>query len=217
MCREIGDRGLPPTVDEGLPPTAAAPQQEGQQAFAPQLELGPAPVLLSDPSLHGLHLEASVERRTAASPTMHGISPLVSMEHAGSREAVGSSSGLLELHMALVAKYDATLEQVQELLARQRLREGLTPAMPTADELSALQARLEAMEAAELLTEEEMLGLDDVMADFLAVRAVAPAVAATMGVLGAAAAKVRQMVDLSQGFGADRRFARQLRRQFLSC
>ena len=146
---------------------------------------------------------------------------MFALERASSRsldatDGNGGGAGLLELHMALVAKHDATLERMAGLLAEQQLRDGLTPALATAQELGALQARLEALEASGLLTEEETFALDDVLAEFLAVRALAPAVAATSVTMGASAGKVRQMVDLSVGFAADRRFARQLRRQFFA-
>ena len=208
MVREIGDRGRP-SVDEGLPPPSQHTEPPTPaHANAPET-LAPAPT--------STQRSAPEPRIPAESPSMASMSPMFAMEHVSSPSRTeGTGGGLLEVHMALVAKHDATLEKMSQLIAEQQLRAGLTPALPSTDELTTLQARLESLEAAGLLSEEESFALDDQLAEFLAVRALAPAVAATMVSMGASAGKVRQMVDLSDGFAADRRFARQLRRQFFT-
>ncbi len=221
MCREIGDRGKP-IVHEGLPPSPAASQQTTlvPEAAAATPPMVPRSVPAVEPTLNktrntNITGEAESYREYVSTPMTPSM---CTMEHAslGGPTTEASVGSLLEVHMALVAKYDATVEKMTELLAEQQLRTRVTPAPPTTEELMTLQERLETLVAAELLTEEESYSLDDVLAEYLSVRSLAPAVAATMVTIGASLGKARQMVDLSAGFAADRRFARQLRRHFLT-
>lgn len=222
MCREIGDRGKP-IVHEGLPPSPATSQQTTlvPEAAAPAPTMVPCPVPAAvEPTLNQTrNTTITAEAESYGDYVSTPMTPSIcATERASLRRPTTEASvgGLLEVHMALVAKHDATVEKMTELLAEQQLRTGVTPAPPTTEELMALQERLEALVAAELLTEEESYSLDDVLAEYLSVRSLAPTVATTMVTMGASMGKARQMVDLSAGFAADRRFARQLRRHFLT-
>ena len=222
MCREIGDRGRPSVVHEGLPPSPATSQQSTlvPEAAAPAPTMVPRPVPAVEPTLNQTrNTNITAEAESYGDYVSTPMTPsMCTTEHASLRRPTTEASvgGLLEVHMALVAKHDATVEKMTELLAEQQLRTRVTPAPPTTEELMALQERLEALVAAELLTEEESYSLDDVLAEYLSVRSLAPAVAATIVAMGTSLGKARQMVDLSAGFAADRRFARQLRRHFLT-
>ena len=77
--------------------------------------------------------------------------------------------------------------------------------------LAALQSRLEAIHAAKLLTDDELFALEDICADFIALGTVTEEVVAASG----AAAKLLQLVRVSEGIRPDSGFARQARRKFV--
>lgn len=95
------------------------------------------------------------------------------------------------------------------------------PVRPTAvisdEQLSALQARLLAMHAAELLQDEELYHLEDVCADFIAIRSALAGGVVTQDVVHGggsqgAAALVSTLVGVSEAMSNDGSFARQCRR-----
>ena len=75
-------------------------------------------------------------------------------------------------------------------------------------QLEALQARLHVMHTAKLLTEEELGGLEDTIADCIEVRP-------TADVKDHAVDQTLRMVLLSERMQVDGSFARQLRRKFV--
>ena len=79
-------------------------------------------------------------------------------------------------------------------------------------QLEALQARLDAFQKAELLSDDEIGALEDCIADYIDCRSSLNPAAAEIGV---AAEKVKKMVGLSEGMVKDGMLARQLRRKFL--
>eukprot|EP01045_Picozoa_sp_COSAG04_P017917 COSAG04_NODE_1621_length_6101_cov_11.014750_6_plen_97_part_00 len=96
------------------------------------------------------------------------------------------------------------------------MREELTPKPAvTEEQLTALQSRLEAIHAAQLLTDDEVFALQDLCADFMAVGLVTADMTAEMASAHAAAAKLLQLVRLSEGIASDGSFARQARRKFV--
>ena len=78
-------------------------------------------------------------------------------------------------------------------------------------QLEALQARLDALHQAKLLTDDEVYKLEDCVADFIECRSSASVAAAEMG---AAAGAAKKLVGLSEGVAKDGMLARQLRRKF---
>ena len=109
----------------------------------------------------------------------------------------------LEREDRIRAEMEAKLEQ---------MREELTPRPAvTAQQLAALQSRLEAIHAAKLLTDDELFALEDICADFITLGTVTAEVVATSG----AAAKLVQLVRVSEGIRPDSGFARQARRKFV--
>ena len=83
-----------------------------------------------------------------------------------------------------------------------------------AEQLQALEARLGAMHAAQLLSEEELFALEDVIGDFVAAKPAVGVFALEMVGCNPAAAQLKQLVALSEGFASDKAFARQARRRF---
>ena len=108
--------------------------------------------------------------------------------------------------------------QMQAL--REELREELTPRPAvTEEQLATLQSRLEAMRAAQLLTDEELFALEDLCADHVQAQASTIAVLSQDLVCSSAAygatAKLAQLVGLSEALASDAGFARQARRKFV--
>ena len=79
-------------------------------------------------------------------------------------------------------------------------------------QLEALQARLDALHQAKLLTDDEVFKLEDCVAEFIECRSSLTVAAAEMS---AAAEQVKKLVGLSEGVAKDGMLARQLRRRFV--
>ena len=109
----------------------------------------------------------------------------------------------------------------------EKLREEMTPPEPapaiTEEELATLQARVQALHAAQLLADEELFVAEDLCADYLELQASVPsggvltqeAIQTCVGHSYAAAAKLLKLVRLSAGMASDAAFARQLKRKFV--
>jgi len=78
-------------------------------------------------------------------------------------------------------------------------------------QLEALQARLDALHQAKLLTDDEVFKLEDCVADFIECSS---SLSASSAELVAAAEKVRKLAGLSERVARDGMLARQLRRKF---
>ena len=79
-------------------------------------------------------------------------------------------------------------------------------------QLAGLQARLEALRDAELLTDEELHVLEDICGDFVELGPVTLEMVPSSD----AACKCLRLTRLSEGIAADRAFARQARRKFIN-
>ena len=117
-------------------------------------------------------------------------------------------------HKAEVDKMRADME---------KMRAELAPTLPqeliSAEQLALLQARLESLHAAQLLTDEEFFALEDLCADYLEVQTFAAGVL-TQEVVGSnpaygEVAKLAQLIAVSEGLASDAGFARQARRKFV--
>ena len=217
VVREIGDRGKPSkrtaaAVSEGVPPLvpapAPAPAPRAQPSPRPARAPAPAPEPAPEPA------PSPPTPRTALAPSARSadrsFSP--SMQLAPSTEQPGGG---------MVVEMSTVVDRMEALEARVK---GLTPAPPkelvSAEQLAALETRLDAMHEARLLSDDELFALEDICADYLELKT------STAGVLtqelacanprGAAAwAKLAKMVVLSEGTASDPRCARQLRRKFV--
>ena len=118
---------------------------------------------------------------------------------------------------AKLERAQADMDKLREEMKAQQ-REAVT-----ADELSALQARLEALHAAQLLADEELHMVEDLCADFVELQAAVPnggvltqnTIYSAVGHSYSAAIKLHKLVRLSASMGSDGAFARQLKRKFL--
>ena len=129
-------------------------------------------------------------------------------------EARQDAKQLQAEHKAEVDKMRADME---------KMRAELAPTLPqeliSAEQLALLQARLESLHAAQLLTDEEFFALEDLCADYLEVQTFAAGVL-TQEVVGSnpaygEVAKLAQLIAVSEGLASDAGFARQARRKFV--
>ena len=104
---------------------------------------------------------------------------------------------------------------VSERERAERLEAQIQEDVVSEAQVLALGSRLEALHAAGLLTDEESNAFEDLVADFIDVRATVGAV--TMGVVrfNAVADKTQRLVALSESMPKDAAFARQARRKFV--
>jgi len=212
--REIGDRGKPrlavARVPEGVPPAPMRPP-----APAP----APARALTSSP--HG----SSGSGRLA--PAERSFTPTMSPSQLQG-DSLNSSAvvELLERQQSLLlelrdeAKADQAKAQAKMELAQSELREEMEARLApreaiSAERLTALETRLEAMHAAQLLTDEELFSLEDCLADYFELKATYSVVTAEMLHANADAVKLLKLIVLSEGLAKDAAFARQARRKFM--
>ena len=223
VTREIGDRGKPKAaLLEAVPPPkapapapapaptptapgpATAPATPSRAVFSPSFQASP------QPQQHQQQLAASVTRG----------------ENSFNQGSSGSGLSLREVSTFM----DGLLDKQRDRDDEQREREDrltkvlmaqLTPQPAiSAEQLEALQARLEGLHADQLVSEEELHALQDLIADYIELRTSTAAVL-TREVVGlggggfAAAAKLAQLVGLSEGMPAGGAFARQARRKFV--
>ena len=174
-------------------------------------------------------LRATPNSAQTFTPSMQA--PLV--QHAG---PIGSPAELSALFTEIRQDARAERDEFEVKMERQRdeakaemeklraeIRAELTPApaqeLISPEQLAVLQARLESLHAAQLLSDEEFFALEDLCADFLELQG------STVGVLSqdlvcssaayGVAAKLAKMVVVSEGITSDAGFARQARRKFV--
>ena len=136
-------------------------------------------------------------------------------------------SAFVELADKMQARTEDKIDRMREEMKAERaemkaekeeLRRELTPAVVvTDDQVQALGARLEALHAAQLISDDELFALEDCIADFLEAKAAFNLEAVTAEVASAhrAVGKVHKLVVLSEGVPRDPMLARQLRRKFV--
>ena len=109
------------------------------------------------------------------------------------------------------AKLEAKIEE-----QRQRMQELMAPQEAVSDQqVEAVTARLQAVHAAQLLSDDELFAVEDGIADFLEVKAACGVVTPMIVNTQDAAGKVHKLVVLSRGMVDDAMFARQVRRKFV--
>ena len=122
------------------------------------------------------------------------------------------------------AKLEARAEADKQKLRQEMecnvagIREQLQPPPDAISEgqLSTLQTRLQALHAAQLLSDDELYALEDLVADYLEFRCSAGGlVTAAMTQVNEVAGKLLKLVALSEGTVADPAFARQVRRKYV--
>ena len=99
---------------------------------------------------------------------------------------------------------------------KEELRRELAPtAVVTDEQLAALEARLEALHAAQLISEDELFSLEDCIADFCEAKAIFEVLTTEVAHANSAVGKVHKLVVLSEAVPKDAMFARQARRKFV--
>jgi len=83
------------------------------------------------------------------------------------------------------------------------------------EQVDAVTARLEALHAAQLLSDDELFALEDCVADFIEAQASYDVVTMEAVNANCAIGKVHKLVALGEGMPRDAMFARQLRRKFV--
>ena len=101
--------------------------------------------------------------------------------------------------------------EMRELEAKLRPQEAVS-----AERLSALQARLEAVHAAQLLSDDALHELENCVADYLDLVASIGVVTTGMASAHSAASKLMKLAVLSERMTSDAAFARQCQRKFCS-
>ena len=106
--------------------------------------------------------------------------------------------------------------QLREQATEARIEKLAPQEAISAEQVEALTARLEALHAAQLLSDDELFGLEDCVADFVEAKCAVDVTIVTTETVNAlrAVGKVQKLVALSAGMPRDAMFARQLRRKF---
>jgi hypothetical protein len=202
LCREIGDRGKG-SLPEGVPPApapvpvpATPPQAVAtvDQGFSPSMQMSPGQALGQQtvPGLGGSFAE---------------VAAILKADRA-------------ELEARLDAK-DAKMErQRKEMEARIEQLTAPAPAAMSDEQVAALQARLEVLHTAKLLTDEELWVFEDIVADYVELKMATPGQLITEQMVTASpadapASKLHKLVGLSTAMARDQSLARQARRKFL--
>lgn len=221
VCRELGDRGKPiasrkVSVAEGVPP-----------ALAPALAPVRAPAAISVSATPPRAALATVTPEQSFSPSMQ--MPSMAQQRVGgglgSLGSLGEVSAFMErqqliqterdsqVRAELMAEMDKQRKEMQtkldEVEAKMTKQE-----LVSAEQLLALQTRLEVVHASQLLTDDELYLLEDLCADFLDLKSSMGTVAVEMVHSLGVASKVHRLVGLSEGLARDGSFARQLKRKF---
>ena len=109
-------------------------------------------------------------------------------------------------------------QQMQEQMKeqRQQIEELKAPQEAiSAQQVEALTARLEAMHAAKMLSDDELFAVEDCVADFVEARASCEVVTMETVNTNRAVGKAHKLVALAEAMPGDAMFARQLRRKFV--
>ena len=115
------------------------------------------------------------------------------------REAARETARAVEAKLQAQQAVQAAVEEARPKLPHESISE---------EQLAALQARLQALHDAQLLTDEERDAIEDTVADCIEAMETAVVSAPELG-------RVRKMVVLSERISADAALARQLRRKFV--
>ena len=102
---------------------------------------------------------------------------------------------------------DKLREEAAEARGRAEMQPKLAVEAISDEQLAALQARLQSLHTARLLTDDELYSIEDTIADCVEVRSTAPVTAPAVG-------QVLKMLSLSESIAVDGSLAGQLRRKF---
>ena len=202
LCREIGSRGQP-QLSESVPP-ARAPAAARASTRAAR---APAPAPLPAPAAPA-QLAATPER--TFTPSMQGS--------VSQQQLAIASTGVAQASFGDMIAFMREERDTMEAKMREQMREMEAKLAPkeviSAEQIDAVTARLEALHAAQLLSDEELFALEDCMADFVEAKGTVEVVTADAVNTVRAVGKMHKLISLSEGMPRDAMFARQLRRKF---
>jgi hypothetical protein len=242
VVREIGDRGQPKPQPAAaasggaappartLAPPEASPFPAPAPAPAPVPAAPPRAALTTSDAGHG-RAPAAQAMPQAAPPVAHGGSlaelsrfvkeqqvVLFEREAQADARAERARQDARAERAELEARMEAQRREMEARLEAERreLEVRLASARAITDEeLAALQARLEALRGARLLSDAQAFALEDLCADVIELEAAAGALTMQAVHTSRAVAKARTLVAMSERVPADAAFARQLKRKFV--
>ena len=220
LVREIGERGKP-HLSEAVPPTASstprgrapAPAPAPEPARAPPRAAALAPALAPAPA-------PAPRLSPAPAPAPAAVVPAATPERSFTPSVRSPAAQLQAVDaLPLMEKLleEARVEKAEMRAEIDQLRKELEPQHEKVsdEQLAALQARLEAVHEAKLLSDEEFFALEDLCADFAELQPTAGPVTSETVRAAELADKVRRLVCVSEKMAADASFARQARRKFV--
>ena len=237
VVRELGERGHPEAssggrVSEGVPPGVAS-SWSLEPSPAPAPALAPAASTVMEHSGFSPSMQLSspapvvVQQRSTtedASLVVVLLEREEQMRQEAKAERVEQEAKVEKLRQETEAKAAAEKAELRQEMQqqmekmREEIEEKLTPAEAISEQrLASLQARLEALHVAKLLGDDELYALEDMMADYLELKASmgTHVVTSEMVYASASASKLLKVVGLSEGVAADGAFARQVRRKYV--
>ena len=231
---EIGGRGALPLaaassgVPEGIPPLPAAlASHDGVSGNVTPLP--PARVHVAAPDVATLEaaptaLPASPSRdETQATP---GATP--GRSSAGRAGSAGSGStacaSLSDISTFFREVRQAANLERAELKAELKAELGGVGSLPppaaalafSEEQFARMQSRLESIHAANLISDEELFGLEDFCGDVIELESLVGSLRVEMALANELVAKARKLVALSEKLVSDAAFARQLRRRIFA-
>jgi hypothetical protein len=242
VVRELGGRGQPkarsaPRVSEGVPPAAASSRSlEPSPSPAPAPAPARTPVPALAPTLPWAPAPAPAAAAASASsftPSMQLSSPTVAPQQRSTTDDASLVAVLLEREERMWHEMEAKTEklrqeakeekaelrlEMQQQMEKMREEMKPTPAAEAISEqrLAVLQARIEALHASKLLSDDELYALEDMLADYLELKS------SSMGVVtlemvhvSESASKLLKLLGLSEGVVGNSMFARQARRKYV--
>ena len=219
LAREIGGRGMR-RVPESVPPASVR---------APALATGPAPAPAPAPAPRAPAPAPAPAQARALAPAPAPAAPAAALlapaqSFTPTMQTNADALPLVErLLEQLVERDEAARQEARAEKAAMRAELDKLQAQLTAprEAVSARQveevtARVEALHAAQLLSDEELFAVEDCIADFVEARAAYDVVTAEIVHANAAVmGKLHKLVALSEGLAHDSMFARQLKRKFV--
>jgi hypothetical protein len=229
VVREIGERGrgrstakqtpAVPLMPEGVPPAAAA----AAAALAPRTPTASSTPRAAETTTLSQSFSPSVFQPLSAQTGQ--LQPQL-QPHGGVTSASEAAylcemmSFMREERQTMVAAMERQRQELEAKVA------ALTPSPPSEavseGALAALQARLESMHAAKLLSDAELYSVEDMLADFVELKASMAGQPITEAMIYAplaqqcsTASTLHKLVRLSASMVGDVAFARQLRRKFV--
>lgn len=199
------------------PHLAAAPAShpDAPSTVAPVPRPAPAPTASCTPSTQVTSLTAQVQPSAQAMNSSTSMAMMDILRELRAEAKAEVTDLRAEARSETAALQLKVVELEAQLMAEKDVK--LQPEEPaiSADQLTALQARLEALHVAKLLSVEELHALEDTVADYFDLVATMKVVM-TMDIVNTqrVATQVLKMVVLSEGVVSDSAFARQCRRKF---